>query len=361
MKLVLLGDIFNFQNGRSFKKSEWVSSGVPIIRIQNLNKRNDEFNHFQGDYDPRIEVNNGDLLFSWSGTVGTSFGPHIWYNGRGVLNQHIFKLTKKLPIHDRYAFFALKEITSEIEKNTHGAGGLVHITKQRLEKFKIWLPSLAEQKKIVDKLDRTFAVIEIAKENTERNLNNGQELYKAELFKLLKESGGVEHALSDFITLHYGKALDKSDRHHEGKYNVYGANGINSKSDKFLCSKQSIIVGRKGSAGEINLTNGPFWPLDVTYYVEYDSSKTNIIFLYNLLKTLGLPSLSKGVKPGINRNNIYSIVVKLTNLDRQDEIVKRLDKVSKMTEELTKIFQKKLEALAELRQSVLKKAFKGKL
>jgi len=76
-KTVKLDDIFNFKNGRSFKKTEWKENGLPIIRIQNLNNTNAPFNYFEGDYDSSIEVNNGDLLFSWSGTVGTSFGAHI--------------------------------------------------------------------------------------------------------------------------------------------------------------------------------------------------------------------------------------------------------------------------------------------
>ncbi|MBC7472307.1 MAG: restriction endonuclease subunit S, partial [candidate division SR1 bacterium] len=90
-----LGDIFEMQNGRAFKKEEWVDSGIPIIRIANLNGEKAEYNYFSGIYDNKIEINNGDLLFSWSGTIGTSFGPNYWERGKGVLNQHIYKFNKK--------------------------------------------------------------------------------------------------------------------------------------------------------------------------------------------------------------------------------------------------------------------------
>ena len=161
-KTVKLDDIFNFKNGRSFKKTEWKENGLPIIRIQNLNNANASFNYFEGEYDSSIEVNNGDLLFSWSGTVGTSFGAHIWERDKGVLNQHIFKLTKKSEIDTRYAFYCLKHITKLIEQSVVGAVGIRHVTKKNLVEFEIPLPSLAEQERIVAKLDAAFAEIDEA-------------------------------------------------------------------------------------------------------------------------------------------------------------------------------------------------------
>ena len=62
-------------NGRGFKPYEWRTSGLPIIRIQNLNGSQD-YNYFDGHYDKKIEVEDGQLLFAWSGSRGTSFGPH---------------------------------------------------------------------------------------------------------------------------------------------------------------------------------------------------------------------------------------------------------------------------------------------
>ena len=108
--LVKLDNLFHFKNGRSFKKQEWKERGLPIIRIQNLNDVSQGYNYYEGDYDKLIEVNSGDLLFSWSGTVGSSFGPHIWDREKGVLNQHIYKLSKKQAIDTKYAFYCLKKI-----------------------------------------------------------------------------------------------------------------------------------------------------------------------------------------------------------------------------------------------------------
>lgn len=161
---VKLGDLFDMQNGRAFKKDEWSTKGLPIIRIANLNGESAEYNYFEGDYDKRIEINDGNLLFSWSGTVGTSFGPNLWTRGKGVLNQHIYKFdAKQNNIDTKFAFYILKSLTPEIEEKAHGAGGLVHVTKAELSQFDIPLPSLTIQKQIVEKIEVERALIESAK------------------------------------------------------------------------------------------------------------------------------------------------------------------------------------------------------
>lgn len=113
-----------------------------------------------------------------------------------------------------------------------------------------------------------------------------------------------EKAVGEILQLEYGKPLDKSSRKANGRYPAYGANGEKDRTDKFYYDKPSIIVGRKGSAGEINLTERRFWPLDVTYFVTFDESQHDVRFLYYLLTTLELAKLAKGVKPGIKETLI---------------------------------------------------------
>ena len=134
-----------------------------------------------------------------------------------------------------------------------------------------------------------------------------------------------EMSVGEFLRLEYGKPLHDADRKPNGMYPVYGANGEKDRSDKFYFDKPSIIVGRKGSAGEINLTEEKFWPLDVSYFVTFDERQHNLRFLYYLLTRLGLPSLAKGVKPGINRNEVYSQVTQIPPLPEQQRIVGILD------------------------------------
>jgi type I restriction enzyme, S subunit len=141
----------------------------------------------------------------------------------------------------------------------------------------------------------------------------------------IMRTGWQEKSVGDILKLEYGKPLDESDRKPSGRFPVYGANGEKGRTDKCYYHKPSIIVGRKGSAGEINLTENKFWPLDVTYFVTFDEHQHDLRFLYYLLKTLELTKLAKGVKPGINRNAVYALVVKIPPLPEQQRIVEVLD------------------------------------
>ena len=90
-----IGEICDLINGRAFKPEDWQrsdSGGLPIVRIQNLNTPDSEFNYYTGEVSDSHVINEGELLFSWSGSRGTSFGAHIWNGGKAVLNQHIFKV-----------------------------------------------------------------------------------------------------------------------------------------------------------------------------------------------------------------------------------------------------------------------------
>lgn len=159
MKTVAFGSICKLQNGRAFKPSDWSESGDPIIRIQNLNDESKPFNYCDFEVDEKFHVNSGDLLFSWSGTPGTSFGAFFWRRGFGVLNQHIFKVTvDDLIISKDYLRYAINSKLHEIIDQAHGGVGLKHITKGKLEAIQIPLPPLEEQKRIAAILDKTDAI-----------------------------------------------------------------------------------------------------------------------------------------------------------------------------------------------------------
>ena len=163
--------------------------------------------------------------------------------------------------------------------------------------------------------------------------------------------------LKDVIKLEYGKPLDKIKREIKGLYPVYGANGEKARSNEYYFDKKSIIVGRKGSAGEINITTEKFWPLDVTYFVTFDERQYDLKFLFHLLNTLNLSRLAKGVKPGINRNDVYSLDVLIPPLPEQKRIVKILDEAFEAIDKAKANAEKSLQNSRELFESYLNKVF----
>jgi restriction endonuclease S subunit len=147
-------DICRLVNGRAFKPSEWSKDGIPIVRIQNLNDPSAPYNHCNFVIDDKFIIDNGDLLFAWSGTPGTSFGAHIWRGTRACLNQHIFKLiVDPNQVDKKYLMHALNNNLREYIGQSHGGAGLAHITKPRFEESSVLLPPLGIQRIISEELD----------------------------------------------------------------------------------------------------------------------------------------------------------------------------------------------------------------
>lgn len=148
-KKVKLGDIATYINGCAFKPSDWSNQGVPIVRIQNLTGSFSETNYYDKHYNSKYEINNGDVLISWS----ASLGVYVWDKGRAILNQHIFKVVfNKIDIDKTYFIFAVKSLLEKMEKQTHGAT-MKHITKPLFDNMEFPFPPMEEQKKIAARLD----------------------------------------------------------------------------------------------------------------------------------------------------------------------------------------------------------------
>ena len=170
--MVAIGEVCNLINGRAFKPQDWKpadSGGLPIVRIQNLNAPDSDFNYYTGEVKDRYIINQGQLLFSWSGSRGTSFGAHIWNGGKAILNQHIFKVEfDQIRATRVYLLYALNRAVAEVEQNLHGGVGLVHITKGNLEKIQIPVPALATQQAIVAEIEAEQSLVAANRELVER-------------------------------------------------------------------------------------------------------------------------------------------------------------------------------------------------
>ena len=138
-----IGEAMRLINGRAFKPSEWSTSGLPIVRIQNLNNPDAPFNYCDFEVEEKVLIRNEDFLISWSGTPGTSFGAFIWNRGSAVLNQHIFRAELIGSAYDkRFLRLAINGRLDEMIAKAHGGVGLQHITKGKLELLVLPVPPL---------------------------------------------------------------------------------------------------------------------------------------------------------------------------------------------------------------------------
>lgn len=163
-EMVRLGDVATYVNGFSFKPADWSNKGIPIIRIQNLTGTSDVVNYYDKKYSTKYEINNGDVLISWS----ASLGVYEWKKGKALLNQHIFKVVfDKLVLDKRFFVFVIAEKLREMSSLVHGST-MKHITKKYFDRIEIQLPPLESQKKIATALDSANALIEKRKEQIEK-------------------------------------------------------------------------------------------------------------------------------------------------------------------------------------------------
>jgi len=137
---------------------------------------------------------------------------------------------------------------------------------------------------------------------------------------------------NEVCTLEYGASLPKKNRK-PGPFPVVGSNGITGWHNSYLIEGPAIIVGRKGSAGEVVWIDENCFPIDTTYYVRLkNDSTTKLKYLFSILKNVKLTDLSGGgAVPGLNRNDVYqAIKLPLPPLEVQENIVAELDGYQKI-------------------------------
>lgn len=165
---IKLGEIATYVNGYAFKPSDYSSKeGDPIIRIQDLTGNSYVTNKFSGNLPNKYRVNNGDILVSWS----ASLGVYEWTKGPAWLNQHIFKVVfDKKPINKSFFIHQARHIIENSGNLAHGAT-MRHLTKKVFDALPFYYPGPQEQQQIADQLDKLSAIIDTC-QTANRKLEN---------------------------------------------------------------------------------------------------------------------------------------------------------------------------------------------
>lgn len=130
-------DLAEYINGAAFKKNEYSTEGIPIIKIAELkNGITDSTQYCCIEKDEKYYFDNKAILFSWSGNPETSIDTFLWYRGKAILNQHTFRVVSKYNA-PAFTYFLLKYLKP---KFTHIASnkqttGLGHVTVSDLKKL----------------------------------------------------------------------------------------------------------------------------------------------------------------------------------------------------------------------------------
>jgi|ERR1035437_5935741 type I restriction enzyme S subunit len=388
-----LGEVADYINGRAFKPTEWEKTGKPIIRIQNLNKAEAGYNYSNQIFEDKYLIDKGDLLYAWS----ASLGAYLWNGDEAWLNQHIFKVIPKDICNKKYLFYTLEKITSEIYAKTHGSG-MVHVTKGKFEETEIPFPSLSEQQTIVSKIEELLSDLENGKQQLQTALQQ-LKIYRQSLLKYAFEGkltnknvnsgelpiGWKWAKLGDVCyNVEYGSA-SKSEK--VGKVPVLRMGNIQNgmfdwddlvftnneeEIEKYLLKKNDVLFNRTNSAelvGKTAIYKGERPAIFAGYLIRINRIESVIDskYLTYFLNSQFAKNYGNSVRSfGVNQSNINGTKLKtyplpLCPLEEQQLIVNELESKLAVCDKFEETITQSLLQAETLKQSILKKAFEGKL
>lgn len=154
MTAVALGEVADFINGFAFKPDDWHEDGLPIIRIQNLTDPSKPINYSNRDVPDKFHARKGDLLVSWSATLGV----FTWdRTDRALVNQHIFRVVPSDKIEQAFLRHMLIGALESMQRHLHGAT-MQHVNRGEFLSTEIPLPPISEQRRIAAILDHADAL-----------------------------------------------------------------------------------------------------------------------------------------------------------------------------------------------------------
>ena len=278
-----LFDLATWKNGLAFKKINFSETGVPVIKIAELNNGiGGTTAYTQQKFSEDVHLNKGDLLFSWSGNPQTSIDIFRFNLEEGWLNQHIFKVTPDENVVDRnYFYFLMKNLKmyfTQIATNKQTTG-LGHVTIADIKRMSVIIPSIDMQRKIVSYIKPIDDKILL-----NNDINNNLEQQARAIFDTIFPSiSNGENTIGDIITPKRGKGL-------LSKNAVFGnvpvvAGGLEPSTYHNVANTVAPVLAISASganSGYVSLWNIPIWSSDSSYI---DSSMTDdVYFWYVLLK-----------------------------------------------------------------------------
>jgi len=244
--------------------------------------------------------------------------------GFGSTEFFVFRPNSELLSDWLYYYLSRNDFLKEGAKNMSGAVGHKRVNADFIKNYLIPLPPLAEQKRIAAILDKANEI----KAKRELALAKLDDFEDSIFNKMFEQSSNAQASLKEICEFKYGKSLP-SEKRISGNIKVYGSNGVVGSHETALTKGPTIIVGRKGSYGEINFSDVSCFPIDTTYYIDSTASKQNLVWLAKALSKLGLNKMNKSAAvPGLSREDAYRQLVKLPSLQKQiefEEITKRIN------------------------------------
>jgi type I restriction enzyme, S subunit len=237
------------------------------------------------------------------------------------------------------------------------------VNKSKFNSIEIVLPPLPEQHRIVAILDAAFDHIATARANCEANLLNARAIFESHLQAVFTQRGdGWEVKSFDEVLVIKNGRDQKPVEKIGGKYPIYGSAGnVMGWTDSFICDEQTTIIGRKGTINKPLFIETKFWNVDTAFGLKAKPN-LNAKFLYFFCLSYDFSSHNRGTTiPSLVKTDLLNIKISIPSLSVQEALLVKFTALHKETQRLASLYQRKLQALDDLKKSLLHQAFSGLL
>lgn len=284
----------------------------------------------------------GDLIICVRATIGDlNWADRRYCLGRGVgaLRPHPGKLD--------ISYLAHYMTVAKAKLERFGTGSTFPaIRRGHLEDFPIPLPPLAEQKRIAAVLDKADDLRAKRREALARanflitsvfHDSFGEPVKLPLTWKehATSSPGWTECTMGDQVMLQRGKDITKSIAR-AGNVPVISSGGVSFFHDEALARGPGVLLGRKGSVGNVHYVESDYWPHDTTLYVR-DFKGNEPLFVYHFFLRFPISQYeASAANPSLNRNNIHPVKVHWPSRELQRRFVGIVEGVERQKVRMTR-------------------------
>ena len=361
MKTISLEETCRFFNGYAFKSKDYVSKGIRIIRIANVQKGYIEdklpcYYPYDSKAASDYALARGDLLISLTGNVGrVGLMPDNLLPA--ALNQRVACLRVKddSPLTREFIYAMLNSDQFE-QKAIESSNGVAqkNLSASWLKKYQLPLITKGEQTSFC----KRFSIIDSNLSKCRTTASRLDSLIKSRFVEMFGDPIENDSKLpkckwEDVLTIVNGKNQKKVECA-TGEYPICGSGGEMGRARQYLTKGDSVIIGRKGNINNPILMREPFWNVDTAFGLEPNAEILIVEYLYYYCEWFDFQKLNKAVTiPSLTKADLLKIEMPLPPLALQQEFAAFVSQVDK----LRFATQQQIDKLETLKKSLMQEYF----
>ena len=288
-------------------------------------------------------VHSGDIIVSCAGTIGESY---VIPNDAetGIINQALMIIRTNEKVNKTFYLYLFNKVIKAFSEKYSNGSAIKNIPPfSDLKSFRVAIPTIEEQNKI----SMFLSLIDDRITVQNKIISKYETLIKGLSYYIIKKFNGKEYKLGTLAEIYQPQTITKTDLPDNGKYPVYGANGIIGYYDRFNHKESQIMITCRGSTcGTVNLSTPYSWITGNSMVINIDEHKSIVDkkYLYYYLKTQSFNDLISGSgQPQIVRKPLVNLNVFLPKISQQiklREIIDTFEKTLKNEKEMLSALQK---------------------